>query len=186
MEKQQLRSVFIYEVLECANKYKKGIFHALREVSLGVFDFIPGWVKTNNEKYTSTYNVFKEHFFDFVLGDLSALTDIEFLAANRYYSGIVKRIEPPAAEADVLEKIKNAITNHRAEIEQITASTKKMRRIIRKANICPALDRINDFVRYDELVHSDGAALFYVELYELGRIDGIRQERSRRRRSAQV
>lgn len=180
---EQLRAIIVKRTLEYAAKFKVSEYNALCDISSLVFKFMCGWVKNDDTVIRTNYNDYRNRFFDFVLGDHSALTDTELYYAKLHYNNTPETNTPAA---DILEELKEAVTEHRAEIKRITDSTAEMRRILRRTKIDPVFERINDFVRYDELVHSDGATLFYVELYELGRIDGIRQERSRRRRSAQV
>ena len=191
MENEKLRAIIVSRILSYAARFQVTNYKALCDVSSLSFKFMDGWAEKRGESVCTDYTDYKERFFDFVLGDYSALTDTELYYIGWNYSN-TPEAEPPAA--DVLEELKEAVTKQHteikritdstAEIKRITDSTAEIRRILRKAKIDLVFERINDFVRYNELVHSDGKTLFYMELYMLGLIDGKRQERTRRRKAA--
>lgn len=181
MENEKLRAIIVSRILSYAARFQVTNYKALCDVSSLSFKFMDGWAKKRGESVCTDYTDYKERFFDFVLGDYSALTDTELYYIGWNYSN-TPEAEPPAA--DVLEELKEAVTKQRTEIKRITDSTAEIRRILRRTKIDLVFERINDFVSYNELVHSDGKTLFYMELYMLGLIDGKRQERTRRRKAA--
>lgn len=163
MENEKLRAIVVSRILSYAARFQVTNYKALCDVSSLSFKFMDGWAEKRGESVCTDYTDYKERFFDFVLGDYSALTDTELYYIGRNYSN-TPEAEPPAV--DVLDELKEAVTEHQAEIKRITDSTAEMRRILRRTKIDPALERINDFVRYNELVHSDGKMLFYIELWQ--------------------
>lgn len=180
MENEKLRSIIVSAVLRYAATFQTTRYEAWNGVSSSLFNFMVGWSKKEGKAVCTDCTDYQERFFDFVLGDDSALTDTELYYIGWHYIK-TPEAEPPAA--DVLEELKEAVTEHRSEIKRITDSTAEMRRILRRTKIDPVFERINDFVRYNEIVHSDGKMLFYIELYMIGLIDGKRQERTRRRKA---
>lgn len=183
MENEKLRAIIVSRILSYAASYRVTSYKALCDVSSSTFKFMIGWSKKRGETVCTNYTDYKERFFDFVLGDNSALTDTELYYIGWNYS---KTPEAESPAADVLEELKEAVTEHRTEIKRITDSTSEIRRILSRTKIEPAFERIKDFIRYNELVHSDGETLFYIELYMFGFIDGKRQEREGRRKAAQT
>lgn len=173
MEKQQLRSLIVANALTYAAEHGISNFKALCAVSADAYSFVKNYSSTTTAKNKFEYI---DSILGFILGSDNSLTDTELGSLESYYRGSSC---PIGFEYEITDEFKCAVSEYRKEIKRIIASTADTRRILLKAKICPALDRINDFVRYNELVQGFDKMLFFAEIYELGRIDGIRQERAR-------
>lgn len=175
MKEQQLRAIIVMCALNYAEEYNTSNFTALYNISAVVYSFVKSYSPSAS---TKTKSEFIDSIIDFILGSDLSITDTEFECLEYYYKGYSA---PDTFEYEITDEFRSNVSDYRAKIKRIIASTEEMRHIFLKAKVEPVLDRIDDFVSYNELVDNDGKTLFYIKLYLLGLIDGKRQERARRK-----
>lgn len=176
MTVEEIRYLIISRAVTYSEKYRTSIYQSVTTYARYLYNY-----STSRGLCTPFSSEYRERFFDFILGNNTALNDSELRLAATYFKGI--QAEP--YDKKLLEKLKSEISKHRAEISRLTNSTDEIRRDQKSLRPFMVMPRISDYIRYIIEVTDTpcNGIVMYTSLYHIGYVDGIRAERKRRNRS---
>lgn len=132
-------------------------------------------------RISEPFELFILRFYDYFLGDDNALTASEITTVSDFY-----RDTPCKAEYSefVWAMFKAEIRKHKANIEYLTAATSDQRQRLKGCYPCPILDRIGNYIKsFQTCLYGKGVSVLYASIYHIGYTDGIRDERTRRKKA---
>ena len=176
MTKEELRHRIMYDFVETLTKRDCSRYDALETVAHKIYFFSRSKIELGAFKTN-----YCRRFSDFVvLGDETALSDSELGLASRYYGDV-----PLNGRLDqgVFDLFKNTLKVHRERLAYLEEATADTRKILKGVNIDKVRSRIRDYLNYcEEFIDFPGEMIRFVAIYQIGYVDGKREERHRKKR----
>lgn len=172
MTLNDLRQLLIDQAVEYNTKHHMPKYNALKQAA----DYLYWYSKGQGLKLPHISD-YRERVFSFIFGDNSSLTTEEFLTACRYFLHPLRNKHYDKSTFDEYNKALEAFRAYVKELEEKTAALRML------DNSCYPISILNRIEDYIELMHIEETEelLIYTSVYNIGRVDGIRDERARRR-----
>lgn len=172
MTLNDLRQLLIDRAVEYNTNHHMSKYSSLKQAA----DYLYWYSKEQGLKlpYISDY---RERLFSFIFGDDTALTIEELLIACRYFLHPLRNKQYGKATFDEYYK---ALETFRAYVKELEEKTAELRKLDNSCYPVSILDRIEDYIKYMRIEERE-ECLIYASIYNIGRVDGIRAERARRR-----
>ena len=175
MNHEEIRQRLLHRAICYLNNYHHGEYKALADVGHDMYYFS----QPRGLRADETKSRYQERIFDFVLWNEEVFTEDEIQIISSFYDGI-KPLIGKYEEKD-FEPFREAVKAHRAELQRLTESTAELRKLDKGCFPLSILERIGDYIRYYEQVQPVDRLILYTSIYNIGRADGIRAERARRK-----
>lgn len=147
------------------------IERVIDDLARSIYRFSHVWCFTNRKR-TPYY----QSFLNFMLGEDTALNRNEINAIYRYFKD--ERFAP-LSDSDN-KKVKAAVKHRQEHWKEITDKVSEQYKHLNSCSWSKAASKIKDFVDYSVYVLNEDSHLLYVNLYNLGYMEGKRAERKRR------
>lgn len=172
MNYDELRQLLINEAVECNTKHHMPKYNALKQVADHLY-----WYSEGQGVNLSSMSEYRERVFSFIFGDNTALTSEELNTACSYFLHPLKDKHYAKATFDEYYK---ALEAFRAYVKELEEKTAELRKLENGCSPFTILNRIEDYIKYKHIREVD-ECLIYASVYNIGRADGIRAERTRRK-----
>lgn len=172
MTLNDLRQLLIDQAVEYNTKHHMPKYNALKQAA----DYLYWYSKGQGLKLPHISN-YRERVFSFIFGDNSSLTTEEFSTACRYF---LHPLRNKHYDKSTFDEYNKALEAFRAYVKELEEKTAELRMLDNSCYPISILNRIEDYI---ELMHIEETEelLIYTSVYNIGRVDGIRDERARRR-----
>lgn len=166
-----LRQLFINHAVGYNLKHHMSKYNALKQTADYFYYYCEG--QGLKLPHISDY---RERVFSFIFGDNNALTLEQLNTACNYFMPLKR--EPYSKET--FDEYYKALEAYRAYVKRLEEKTAELRKLENSCFPCSILERIEDYIK---LMHIEGRdeLLIYTSIYNIGRVDGIRAERQRRK-----
>lgn len=176
MNHEEIRQRLLHRAICYLNNYHHGEYRALADVGHDMYYFS----QSRGLRADETKSHYQERIFDFVLwNNEEVFTEGEIQIISSFYDGM-KPLIGKYKEKD-FEPFRKAVNAHRAELQRLTESTVELRKLDNGCFPFSILERIGDYISYYEQVQPVDRLILYASIYNIGRADGIRAERARRK-----
>lgn len=176
-QKEYIKHRIIGAALSARNSstYNYDTYEALEATAWNLYYYVKPKVKVMRQESESD---FCNRLLDYVLYSAETLKPEEIAIISRYYGGSRSDVKYAVPTFDVFRA---AVDAHREEIHRLTEATAELRKLDKGCFPFSILERIGDYIRYYEQVHPVDRCILYASIYNIGRADGIRAERARRK-----
>lgn len=176
MNINDLRQLFIDQAEKYHTKSRMTKYDSLKQTADYFFYYSEGQGVKLGRKAE-----FRERFYDFLLnGNDGALSNIELVTACRYF---LHPLRDKHYSKDVFSEYSTALEEFRAYVKKLETKTAELRKLRGSCFPFQILDEITDYIKYAHIRETD-QFLLYAEIYNIGRVADIRQERARRKQKA--
>lgn len=146
---------------------------AIYNVAYSIHRFSYVWCYTNRPWVT-----YYQSFLLFISGEKTALHEREIIAIHRYFGDNCESLS--VLSDKYMERITAAAKHRQERFREIEANIKEQYKQLDSCALSESVSKINDFVEYSINVMGMGNHLLYVNLYNLGYMEGKRAERKRK------
>lgn len=176
-QKEYIKHRIIGAALSARNSstYNYDTYEALEATAWNLYYYVKPKVKVMRRESESD---FCKRLLDYVLYSAETLKPEEIAIISRYYGGTRSNVE--YAEP-TFEVFREAVEEHRAEFRRLTGATAELRKLDKGCFPFSILERIGDYISYYEQVQPVDRLILYARIYNIGRVEGIRAERARRK-----
>lgn len=172
MTLNDLRQLLIDQAVEYNTKHHMPKYNALKQAA----DYLYWYFKGQGLKLPHI-SEYRERVFSFIFGDNTSLTTEELNTACRYFLHPLRNKHYDKATFDEYYK---ALEAFRAYVKELEEKTAELRKLDNSCYPISILDRIEDYIKLMHIEERE-ELLIYTSVYNIGRADGIRAERARRR-----
>ena len=173
MNINDLRQLFIDQAEKYHTKSRMTKYDSLKQTADYFFYYSEGQGVKLGRKAE-----FRERFYDFLLnGNDEALSNIELVTACRYF---LHPLRDKHYSKDVFSEYSTALEAFRAYVKKLETKTAELRKLEKGYYPIRILCEIEDYIRYMQIQETD-QCIIYADIYNIGRVAGIRQERARRK-----
>ena len=167
-----LRQLFINQAVGYNLKHHMSTYNALKQTADYFYYYCEG--QGLKLPHISDY---RERVFSFIFGDNSSLTTEELLTACRYF---LHPLRNKHYDKSTFDEYYKALEAFRAYVKELEEKTADLRMLDNSCYPISILDRIEDYIKLMHIEERE-ELLIYASVYNIGRADGIRAERARRR-----
>lgn len=174
LNSDMIMAIVIANAKEIQSKYNISILKAFEEEIHKSFFFVGHNI--NWKQGEGTMCEYKEYFQMFhsaAMGE-SGLNSLYCWAITRYYG-----YKPVPLDEAAINHLRLQIAERRDYINDITEKTAQMRRMLDNTCIVEALKHISLLLAWQK-INQEAERCFYIDLFNLGYIEGKRAERKRR------
>lgn len=175
-KEEYIKQRIIAMTIEHMSLYSHDDYDSLVITGTNLYRFLMDSTKVSRK----AVELFQERLFNYVLYNEDTLT-AEEIDHLYYYFGYGRKPLAKEYSEEVFERFRRAVQEHKAELQRLTEATAELRKLDKGCFPFSILERIGDYISYYEQVQPVDRLILYASIYNIGRVDGIRTERERRK-----